>query len=716
MKARYVKLILSVFPIMMLAFLASSFSLRAQSISGQVFEDRDGDGIRDPDEPFLNGFQVELFGMTDVGASIDQTVLTDTNGFYSFSPGNGCYLLLAQDPAGWRMSESRSDAFIKSTPGYIFPVGQPRFAKFDQGIGNLKSGAFRYTSMGDSIAWNWNSCFFSESFWYSKQLRSRIACTAPAAVITLDQAAIKGEHADDLLVDDHDDLNNVFRVIEIQPDLITISMLGNDLLGIEPESSPTQDDLNRAATELLDSRQNLQEALSSLTSQIPNADIAINTLYDNLAYDCYLSDTNIFHRQWLPLVNRMIRDLAWGQTRRASVSEVAAEFAHEDQAGNCSGFDKKICRDIFQTDNIHPNNDGYTIIREKVWEAVGGMNLGPKDALARTSMANANYGMLRLVRRILPTTWEVRNGAAASNPEAAMNDQDGSSSAAITLGIGEEEFLLSSFPDWFDEIQIVKVIASVRYKTSGTVTDDFYRMEASTTGIFRPGPGYAYTTTNWNFYTPIVGGGGPNQPPENPDYSNEKLLAIPNVGSFRTVSATLTKNPTLPLGSSDYEWPAVSYKDLSTTAIRVASAPVSSTPGNDNYQIEFDAAWLDLYGWEKQRPSEVSNLRMNRLPDGTLEVSFDPLSGAERYNIYFGRISTARNGHYDHGNEAPASPLCASPTQDAGNGRLKIVIPVEEQPADNAYILVTAHVDDVESPSGQRSDDQEIDRSQSICR
>ena len=53
-----------------------------------------------------------------------------------------------------------------------------------------------------------------------------------------------------------------------------------------------------------------------------------------------------------------------------------------------------------------------------------------------------------------------------------MNDQDGNSPAAITLGIGDEEFRLSGFPDWFDEIQIVKVISGVRCRTAGTVVDD----------------------------------------------------------------------------------------------------------------------------------------------------------------------------------------------------------------------------------------------------
>jgi hypothetical protein len=49
-------------------------------------------------------------------------------------------------------------------------------------------------------------------------------------------------------------------------------------------------------------------------------------------------------------------------------------------------------------------------------------------------------------------------------------------------------------------------------------------------------------------------------------------------------------------------------------------------------------------------------------------------------------------------------------------GRLSITVPPGTVPSLDTYLLVTAHVDDVESPSGFRSDGTEIDRSQSTCR
>ncbi len=688
----------------------------AQDVTGTAYEDRNANGVRDAGEPAVAGVFVTLFGTPDAGGSIDQTVTTTDTGAFAFSPGNGCYLLSPRDPDGWRLSWSRQDRVPDSTPGYAFPVGFPRFAKIDRGVANLEGGTFRFSAMGDSIAWNFNFCGYPEQFWYAKRLRDRLACAAPGAAVTLDEAAVKGEHTDDLLVDDTADLNNVFRIIPLQPHLVTISMIGNDLLDVDPSGAPTQEQIDRAVAEVLDARQNLQEAISALTSEIPHADIVLNSLYDNLAYNCYTGNTSAFHRTWLPIVNRILRDLAWGQSRRASILEAANEFAQEDQAGACTGFDGMICRDLFGFDQIHPTNNGFTILREKGWEAFGGVNLGPKDeGLGRTSQS-ADFGYLRKLRRLGPSRWEARNGASVSNPDAAFSDGDGGASAGIGLGIGTEEFRLSGFPDWYDEDVIVKAIAGVRYRTAGTVADDFYRMEASVTGQFRPAPGHAYSPTDWNFYTPIVGGGGPNAPAENPDYPTAKVLVVPNVASPREVTATLTKNPTLPPGASDYEWPPVTQGDLSTTEVRVLSAPVAGTPGNDAYTVELDAAWIDLYGWQKARPGEAEELRASRLGDGSLEVSFAALPGAARYNLYFGRLGTLRAGGADHGAAAPVAPDCAATTVDLGAGRLAISVAPGDQPAEDAYILVTGHVDDVESPAGFRSDGTEIDRRQSVCR
>jgi hypothetical protein len=356
------------------------------------------------------------------------------------------------------------------------------------------------------------------------------------------------------------------------------------------------------------------------------------------------------------------------------------------------------------------------VVREKVWEAAGGVTLGPGDAQSRSSIENVDFGYLRRVRRLLPTVWEVRNGADVIDPDAALRDDDAGAPARITLGAADEEFRLGGFEDWYDEIRIVRVVAGVRYRTTGSVGDDFYRIEASVDGQYRPPPGFNYSPTQWNFYTPLVGGGGPNMPVEDPDYPDARLLVLPDVPSYREVSALLTKNPVLPGGASDYEWPALTHEELASTTIRVVAAPVAGTAGNDAYAVELDHAWLDLYGWESPRPDEVQELRVIRLPGGDLEVSFDALGGADRYNLYSGRLAAVRSGDYDHGTDAPIAPLCDAHTDSVGGNRLSIELAASAQPADDLYFLVTAHVDDVESPAGFSSAGQEIARSESVCR
>ena len=55
------------------------------------------------------------------------------------------------------------------------------------------------------------------------------------------------------------------------------------------------------------------------------------------------------------------------------------------------------------------------------------------------------------------------------------------------------------------------------------------------------------------------------------------------------------------MGATDYTWPPVSALDLQTSAIRVLSAPVAGTSG-DSYQVELDAAWIDVYGCRRRGP------------------------------------------------------------------------------------------------------------------
>ncbi len=692
-----------------LAVILAGLTTPAQEIAGRVFEDLDGDGVQDAGEAGLKGIAVRAYGSPDAGGTFDQTVTTGIDGSFSFSPGAGCYLLRVQDPPGWRRTLGRYDERSQGAPEYPHPTGMRRYGGAPQLLENLASGAVRYTAMGDSIAWNWNSCFDTSSFWYSKQIRDRLRCVNGTANVTLDEEAVKGEHTDHLL--EEDTTNNVFHTIGLRPEFVSISIIGNDLLNNEPGSNPTQEKINIVAEEMIDSRSNLQEILSSLVSELPRAEIELNTLYDNLGDDC---SSEPFHVEWLPIANHIMRELAWGQTRRVSNAEIFAEFAHEDLSGGCTGFKHEICHTL--GDDIHPRGSGYKIIREKLWEAIDGVNLGSRDGSGATSQLTAHHGYLRRIRRLLPTSYETRAGAKVTNPEAAFNDDDSGAGAVVTLGIGSEELRLSGFPTWYDELDISRVVAGIRYRTTGTVTDDFYRVEASVNGIFRPPAGHNYKPTDWNYYTPIVGSGGPNMPPLDPDHPNLRLLVVPNVTNFRTVSSTLTKNPVVSAGGSHYEWPSLTLDEIGTSVVRLVSAPVAATTG-DAYQVIIDAVWLDIYGREKDRPAEIARLEVSTPAAGGLTLRFDELAGASSYNAYFGSLGVlAAEGRYDYGGENAPAKHCAMDTLPDGEGRRRAEIPPASVPAGNVYILVTGMADGVESPAGNDSAGHERDRSQNTCR
>lgn len=681
-------------------------------VSGTVFHDRDADGLRDPGEEALEGVGVRLYGKIDAGdVRFDQTLATPADGTFTFAPGNGCYLIAIDDPPGWRRTLARTDERLDGSAGYSRPTGVRRFGGAPELLDRLLDGTVRYTGIGDSIAYNWNSCFDTSSFFYSREVRDRLRCVSPSGQVNLDEAAVKGEHSDDLLVDETNNLNNVFRVIEANPQFVTISMIGNDLLNDEPDDDPpTQAQINRFVNELLDSRQNLQEVVAALVSELPGAAIELNTLYDNLAYQC---NSSTAHNEWLPILNQILRDLAWGQARRVTNAEIYAEFAHEDLAGGCNGFRDEICLFL---DGIHPRGSGYRTIREKVWESIGGASLGPRDGLGATQITGADHGYLRLVRRLYPTAWDARSGASITDGANALDGDDGGLGASIGLGIGGEEVRFSGFPAWYDEIVPVRVVAGVRYRTTGTVTDDFYRIEASVDGSFRAPAGHSFTPFDWNFYTPIVGGGGPNAPADDPDYPSAKLLVRPNVASNREASATLTKNPLPSADGRGYEWPALTRDELGTTEIRVASAPVAGTSG-DNYRVVVDAVWLDVYGIEKARPAEIANLLVAKAASGGgLDVSFDALASSELYNVYFGSLGElAQGGTFTHGSATQGEQVCDAPTAATGPSRLVSSLPSTLVPAGSSYILVTGRIDGVESPGGSSTTGDERDRSQNVC-
>ena len=54
------------------------------NISGSVYTDSNGNGVRDPGEPGILGVEIIVTGTTEDGAPISTSVFTDANGNYTF--------------------------------------------------------------------------------------------------------------------------------------------------------------------------------------------------------------------------------------------------------------------------------------------------------------------------------------------------------------------------------------------------------------------------------------------------------------------------------------------------------------------------------------------------------------------------------------------------------------------------------------------------------
>ena len=69
------------------------------TISGEKFNDLNGDGTQEPGEPGLQGWTIDLY---DAAGDFIATTVTDVNGDYSFSDlGPGTYTVEEEMQPGW---------------------------------------------------------------------------------------------------------------------------------------------------------------------------------------------------------------------------------------------------------------------------------------------------------------------------------------------------------------------------------------------------------------------------------------------------------------------------------------------------------------------------------------------------------------------------------------------------------------------------------------
>lgn len=552
-----------------LAALAWGWPASGVELSGSVFDDRNGNGIQDPDEPGLGGVAVTVFGRKDSGGTFDRTVTTDGSGRYRLQNADGlregCYLVDVAVPGGFDAGLSRADCPAEDEG---WPVKSRRYSDTVHLQGAARANAGLYLAMGDSNSAGSHDPLCGDRDWV-EDLGPRLQCIAPGMSWTND--SVGGEKTHHLLVDD--DRNNVFEAVRKNPALISISIGGNDYLAGRPADRMepfTDEELAPNSYRLNLARRNLQEILSYLLTELPQTDIVVTTYYDPNASRCTTDD---FTAQWGPIWMEMLRSVAAGQIRPVGVSQLDADLAHLDvNRQNCCGETGAIC-----LDQTHVNGRGAQVELEKHWEALGGVNLGPRDGVGATTISNVNFPLLE--RKAVRSFRRVTDlGGGTEQPRQALERDD---TGALVPG-GTGELRLSGLDSRYDGIGISAVKVFVRYRTTAPPADDFYRFEASVSDFAEPG----VRVTDWNTYTPIVGGEGDE---------GAAVLAKPHVPEFREVSALLTvnlKDDGKTTGSYSFDPPT--WDDLAKLQVRLRNEARGEGP--DPFQVEWDAAWVVVYG------------------------------------------------------------------------------------------------------------------------
>lgn len=531
----------------------STSALVAGSIGGVVFEDENRDGVRDPQERLIANVPIDLVGDD---SNVVLSTVTGADGSYRFDGlADDSYLLSIRPSSGAR--PSLPDATALPAPIPEFPFGSPRYSTMPNLLLNLDAAAqsgstFEHVGLGDSIGFGFNVCgsIFGEDGYFqptTERLRR-----AAAAAIDGDKQSFPGDETADLLDPDVDLLlffNDIFYAVDEGADLVSISIGGNDFLGNDTDAELAED--------LVVARQNIQEIVASLLSELPSADVEFNTVYDNL------EGNDALHNTWVPIWMQALREGAWAQARPVTIAEVYPEYRH-DEDGVKLGEPGLICNNFL--DGIHPTNEGYDVHEEKLWQAFGGVTLAGNDRL------DVDLGYVRKRGEVEATTFEQTAGVTVSPEEALAIDGTG----ALVPSDGAE-FRLMGFlpfapPPGFD---LTHAIIKVVFRTTGAPIDDYYAFEASIDGTFSA-PGQ--TPTSWNTIIPLVGSAG---------NSGAERLGFPDQPQFRVASAPLYLGAPTSNGETTLTW-----SDLETVTVRVLTTVVGDP---DPFSVEWDGAAIEVY-------------------------------------------------------------------------------------------------------------------------
>ncbi len=400
------------------AALALSIALpvraHAQTIQGTLFEDVNRNGVRDFGEPALSGIPVTLFGD---GGAVDVQTASAADGTWSFTVASGLEFVLDVEPgADWR--ESFQDLGADADPIPDWPQGRRRPGATGFLVGNLRAATtgapLLHVALGDSIAYGFNLCdSTSGQNDYVTPLTDRLGRASAKATLT--KLAVLGQETKDLLATSG--TGTIHDAISAGAQLVSISIGGNDYLN---------DDGNTAATaaNLVGARQNLQEILSTLESELPGSDVVLNTVYDNKG------GSNAFHNTWGPIWDQALRDVAWGQVRRVCIAEIFPDYVHLDPGTNTVLGETGLICSFFGLDGIHPKKRGYDLHEQKV--SRGCRRSRPTSSAARRTSPTRSRRTTS-ARRFRAATR--RSGCRASTPRRTGSSSRSSCTSATARAL-----------------------------------------------------------------------------------------------------------------------------------------------------------------------------------------------------------------------------------------------------------------------------------------